>query len=198
MAEPKYDVAFAGELRGAADIEHVKLRLGEMFKLGQAGIDRLFSGHQVFIKRGVDRPTAERFRDAFYKAGAVVDLVPVAEADQGPIRFDDSDAATDAEPDAAAEADVAAGAGQDSVAAAPDRQTVQDWSVAPVGAPLEELSDLGPEQHPDTSQLSLVEQPDWSLEDCAPPPLAQPIPDIDSLELEPIAERADSGDDDER
>ncbi|MBK1647722.1 hypothetical protein [Rhabdochromatium marinum] len=183
MPEPTFDVQFSGELIGAATLEHVKQRVAEAFKLDQAGIDRLFCGQAVFIKRGVDHPTAERYREAFRKLGAVADIIPVGGESEEVFRFDDSDeetAASSAQPAAATRAQAATSNANAAL------------SIAPAGATLEELSDQGPEQNPDTSKLSLVEGQDWSLEDCAPPPLAEPIPDIDSMEMEPQSMMTDS------
>lgn len=157
MAEPRFDVLFAGELRGAAGVGHVKQRLGALFKLDPSGVERLFTGHPVYIKRDVDQATAEKFRAAFHQAGAVAQLVAVPSEPPPP------HCATPEAPE-------------------------QSWSLAPPGANLEELTDQAPLRHPDTSTLSLVEGHDWSLDDCAPLPLAEPIADLDALALEPISE----------
>lgn len=180
MAEPTFDVLFAGELQGSADPVNVKKRLAALFKLDQAGVDRLFGGQRVFIKRGVDRATAERFRDVFAQAGAKAELERVGGDPEEVFAFDDSDdEASDGASDGAG--------GEAGTAAAGIGGTL---SLAPPGAPLDELSDRGPERNPDISKLSLVEGDGWSLEDCAPPPLAQPIPDLDELALEPLPEDA--------
>lgn len=173
MADPTYDVLFSGDLLGSAELDHVKQRVAELFKLDQAGTERLFSGKQVFIKRGVDHATAERFREAFRRAGAVAEVVRVGGAADELLRFDDSDDE---------DADAVSPAPASTAAAAPPHRTAtstsatsapetlsntppsEAWSIAPPGAELEELSDLGPPQHPDTSKLSLVEGDDWSPE----------------------------------
>lgn len=234
-----------------------------MFKLDQAGADRLFGGQRIFIKRGVDKATAERFREVFAKAGALAEIERVGGEPEEIFHFDDSEDAPaqsqaaggqadqpravpgQASPAAAASGPANPSPASPSSPAAPNRaaQSPVDqafgaqgrsppsgassaapsvgsapasspaatptstpgapasspaaapaggaWSVAPPGAELEELSDRGPEQNPDTSKLSLVEGDNWSLEDCAPPPLAQPIPDIDSLELEQPSKPSD-------
>ncbi len=171
MAEPTFDVLFTGELFGAAESEFVKQRLARTFKLDESGVARLFSGQKVFIKRAVDRATAERYRAVFHAAGAVAQIVQVNQDPDALFRFDDSEPPDDAP-------------GAPPTAGRPV-EPGETLSLAPPGATLEELSERGPEQHPDTSKLSLVDGDDWSLEDCAPPPLAEPIPDIDTLALEP-------------
>ncbi|MBK5968100.1 MULTISPECIES: RodZ family helix-turn-helix domain-containing protein [Thiorhodovibrio] len=207
MAEPTFDVLFSGELIGSADPEHVKQRLAQMFKLDEAGAARLFGGHRVFIKRGVDQATADRFREVFAKAGALAEIEQVGGEPEEVFHFDDSDDEADTPAQAPVQNQTAqntlgqhqADQNQSAEHQSAEHQAAQhqsaqpsaagdaagSWSVAPAGSELEELSDSAPEQNPDTSQLSLVEGNDWTLEDCAPPPLAQAIPDIDSMELEP-------------
>jgi hypothetical protein len=61
-------------------------------------------------------------------------------------------------------------------------------TLAPPGAPLDEIDDRGPPQTPDTSGLSLVAGPEWSLADCEPPAPEAPHLDLTELELVPISE----------
>lgn len=68
----------------------------------------------------------------------------------------------------------------------PPTLSVQDLALAPVGTPLQELDDRVPVAFPDTSQLALVRDANWSLADCAPPPARTRMPPIDHLQLEPI------------
>lgn len=172
MADPTYDVLFSGELLGSAEPDHVKQRIAKLFKLDQAGVERLFGAKQVFVKRAVDHATAERFREVFRRAGAVAEVVRVGGAPDEVLRFDDSD---DEDTDAVSPAPTVTAAPapppQASKSATPASEALsktppsEAWSIAPPGAELEELSDLGPPQHPDTSNLSLVEGDDWSPED---------------------------------
>jgi hypothetical protein len=202
MAEPTYDVLFAGELRGAASAEHVKKRLADVFKLDEAGIDRLFSGARVYIKRAVDRATADRFLEVFHKVGSVAEIVAVVEEEPEELfHFDDSDEPAPASrpPGKASEPvfEQASGPASGPAYEPGSKQAAEpaanrlDLSLAPPGTPLDELDDRGPEQNPDTSQLSLVEGDNWSLEDCAPPPLARRIADSDSLAIAPASKTAD-------
>ncbi|WPL18523.1 Tfp pilus assembly protein, major pilin PilA [Thiorhodovibrio winogradskyi] len=190
MDKPTFDVLFSGDLAGSASSEHVKQRLAQMFKLNEASVERLFSGQRVFVKRGLDHATAERFREVFNQAGALAEVVRVGGEPDEVFRFDDSDDESDALASSGTER--ATPSPSSAPAAGAVTPSTGSLSVAPVGAELEELSDRGPEQNPDISKLSLVPGDDWSLEDCAPPPLAQPIPDIDSMELEPESKAPDN------
>jgi hypothetical protein len=68
-------------------------------------------------------------------------------------------------------------------------QTDGGLSLAPAGAPLDEIDDRGPPRRPDTSGLSLVAGDAWDLRDCAPPPAASPMFDLDAFSLAPLDDR---------
>ncbi|EIC20649.1 hypothetical protein [Thiorhodovibrio frisius] len=172
MADPTFDVLFSGELLGSASPDYVKKRLAQIFKLDEAGVERLFSGQRVFVKRGVDFATAERLREVFDKAGALAEVVPVGGDPDEVFHFDDSDdeADVDASPSAAKGSTITPSSSPPSSSppsssppsSSPPSSSPPSasWSIAPPGAELEELSDRGPEQHPDISKLSLVEDDD--------------------------------------
>lgn len=159
-----YNIVFDGELVAGADPAAARRKLASTFRLDGARLDNLFSGRRVVVKRDVDLLTATRFQQAFLAAGARADIESVdGEPDSLPIEATDE-----------WDGDTAAGM--------PDGPL----SLAPTGAPLEEIDDRGPPRHPDTSALSLVSTDTWDLTDCAPPPAAIPEFDLDGLALEPI------------
>jgi len=168
MAEQRFDIAFDGRMIPGADPVLARKRLQSLFKLDEAGIDRLFSGKPVFIKRDVDAPTANQFEKVFNQLGAILRLIPI-EADD--------EESQDPVPSSSAETD-------------------SQLSLAPQDGFLEEpptvkMPDL------DLSHLSLVQGSDWSLEDCEAPPPAIQTPDTSHLsltEIEPDPATKDSGD----
>jgi len=166
MSAATYDILFAGNLLDGAEPERVKRSLKELFNLSDAQVERLFSGQRVVIKRDVDIRTATRYRELFNQAGALAQIVKVEHDDREPTR---------AHPAAPQPTSTPPLAGA--------------WDLAPPGAVLEELAAPVTPRHPNIAHLSLVEDANWTLEDCAPPPLPQPLPDIDSLMLEPLAPR---------
>ncbi|MBB1089722.1 hypothetical protein HUU61_00315 [Rhodopseudomonas palustris] len=175
MPESRYDVVFAGQLVAGADAATVRMALQTQFKLTDALLDRLFSGQRVAVKRGLELPAAQRYCELFAHAGAVLELVamPAVVSPPAPV------AAVPVPPSPVMPAPL--------VSSAPPPAS---FTLAPVGSTLEELTDGAAPRNPNTSHLSLVAGEAWTLEDCAPPPLAQPLPDIDSLMLEPLAPRA--------
>ncbi|WP_317930626.1 hypothetical protein [Halioxenophilus sp. WMMB6] len=78
MSEQVYEIVFRGDIVIGQPIDQVKLRVGQMFKLGPAQVDKLFSGKSVVLKRGLSQEQAAKFRAAFQKAGAVVSVVASA------------------------------------------------------------------------------------------------------------------------
>ena len=162
MAAELYNVVFAGELIGTEEPEVVGRNLQTRFRLDEAQLQGLFSGRPIVVKRDVDLETAERFQDAFRRLGARA-IIEAADAVDG--IDEDLQAAHDlSEP------------------------TLGRLELAPLGSPLDEIDERGPPRFPDTSALSLVPGDDWSFEDCQPPPLAEPILEIEHLQLVPISE----------
>lgn len=70
MDEQLYNVVFRGEILDGRDPEEVKAKLAVMFKVTPEKVEQLFSGKPVVIAHKVDGPQAQRYRDAFEKAGA--------------------------------------------------------------------------------------------------------------------------------
>jgi hypothetical protein len=166
MPESLLDIQFAGELVPGADPLTVRGHLRDLFRLSPEALDRLFSGRAMIVKRGLEPAMAERYRDAFRDAGAVVRLVP---------------SRTQADPAVAPEyASPLAGR------PAPGDQGVSRLTLAPLGADVGEAVTPLPPSTIDTSYLSLVPGWGWSLEDCSPAPIPIPIPNLTHLSLAPV------------
>jgi hypothetical protein len=74
MDQQDCDVVYAGVLAAGRDAAQVKSDLARLFKTDAAGIERLFSGQPVIIKKGLDPQTAEKYRVALEKAGAICEI----------------------------------------------------------------------------------------------------------------------------
>jgi len=70
-----YEVAFFGDLAPNALQEDVKRNLAALFKADERKIAAMFSGQKITIKSKVDAKTAEKYRLAMLKAGAVADVI---------------------------------------------------------------------------------------------------------------------------
>lgn len=184
MAEPRFDVQFAGELLPGADLLAVSERLCERFKLSPGALERLFSGQPMVVKRDLDASTAARYRDVFRAAGALAYLTESPNAEPpaiGAPAAPASDGRPGEAPPAAAQGPLS---GQ-----GPAAEAGAELSLAPPGANVEEVVPQSPPVI-DTAGLSLVPGQDWTLEDCAQALGAVLVPDISHLSLvpaEPVA-----------
>lgn len=78
MDKQLYNVVFRGEILEGRDPEEVKAKLAVLFKATPEKVDQLFSGKPIVIAHKLDGPQAQRYRDAFEKAGARCEVGPVA------------------------------------------------------------------------------------------------------------------------
>ncbi len=77
MALQLYCIVFCGEIQPDWGVADVRRNLTRLLRLEAAAVYRLFSGHPVALKRGVDVSEARRFATAMVRAGAIVRLEPM-------------------------------------------------------------------------------------------------------------------------
>jgi hypothetical protein len=77
-----FDIVFRGDIQFGQNLNDVKLKLQQLFKIDAVKVDALFSGKPVVLKRGLDKTSAEKYQDVLTKAGAIVDLVSVTNTEQ--------------------------------------------------------------------------------------------------------------------
>jgi len=200
MPEALFDVIFAGKLIGDTPVADAKRAIQSLFKLDDHHAERLMSGRRVVVKRAVPLETARRFQAAFREVGALAELAPVEDAETivaappPPDPDRDLRALSRTYPPASA---ATIGERREHYRPHRDLQSSVDGpatsdtrisglTLAEPGAPLDQIDDLPPPRHPDTSHLSLVAGPDWTLEDCAPSIEHAVVPDTGALSLEPI------------
>lgn len=68
MAE-HFKIVFEGQLRTGVELETARLNLAQLFKTDVSGVDRLFTGNPVTIKRSLTRDDAQRYLAALNDAG---------------------------------------------------------------------------------------------------------------------------------
>jgi uncharacterized protein YbjQ (UPF0145 family) len=73
----QYNIVFEGKTVPGKEIDLVKKALMNILKADDQGIDRLFSGKRVLIRKNVDSATAKKFQKAFEDIGAVCNLEQV-------------------------------------------------------------------------------------------------------------------------
>jgi hypothetical protein len=206
MSFETYDVYFSGQIMKDRDPVEVRARIGKLFKLEGAKLDRLFSGQPVAIKRDLEMEQAVKYRVAFREAGALVDIRPAGqtpgaptptaapaprtEAPQGlslsaPNGYDLSDCAPSVTP---GELPDISGLDLDKPGVtldtrpAPQPLTIDtdDWDLDRPGVTLDE-TEPAPAPRIDTSSLTLNPANQGSLEDCQEPVRPASLPNIDHL-----------------
>ncbi|MFY1665357.1 DUF805 domain-containing protein [Pseudomonas sp. Pseu.R1] len=68
MAE-HFKIVFEGQLRTGVDLETARLNLAQLFKSDVSGVDRLFTGKPIIVKRGLTHDDAQRYLKALNDAG---------------------------------------------------------------------------------------------------------------------------------
>lgn len=169
MNQQLYDLIYKGEVVEGADTTRVRENLARLFKTQGAGIDRLFSGQPVLVKRGVDRQTAIKYQTAMKKAGAVC-------------RVRNSAAAAGTEGLGAA---TLAPPGVDLISREPVRTPEYDlsgFSLAEVGADVLEDGERSPVGPPPEPADLTIDPPGADLVEPAPVEAA-PLPDISGISV---------------
>lgn len=77
-----FEIVFRGDIQFGQNLHDVKQKLQQLFKIDSAKVDALFSGKPVVLKRGLDKTSAEKYQDVLTKAGAMVEVVSAAPAEQ--------------------------------------------------------------------------------------------------------------------
>lgn len=160
MTDTRFHIVFSGQLVKGSDLATVKANLGRIFKMDPARVEKLFSGQAVVLKKDADQATAMKFRAVMKQAGAECELRPAEEATASP-------APSSPPPQPSANASVAAES-QKPVAQSGDLETVGTirtggtgfsgaFSVAEVGAEMDNSDKAPPPPAPDVSHLSMAQ-----------------------------------------
>ena len=198
MDTAAYDIVFSGSLLAGRDPAQVRAELARLFKTDVAGIERLFCGQTVIIKKGIDRQTADKYRAVLEKAGALCEVRTHASTDEAAGTASRMTIAPAGELLAAADSVVPpvfnlghmslAEVGVDILGAAasmvaPPMYDLTAFSVAPPGTEL--VTAVRPESMPlpDISALTMAE-PGSDL-DTGSTAATITLPDISSMSLAP-------------
>ncbi len=204
-----YDVCFAGQLLEGQDLQVVRQNLAKLFQTSPETLDKLFSGKTQVIKKGCDRETAMKYKEAMARSGAMA-IVRSSTA-----QLDQPESATAADNSADEAGFDLAPAGTDVLR--PEERAVLHTStidtsaldLAETGATLDQTS-TATTGAPDTSHLSMGEvgediptlantdiplQPNidhidlapqgTDFSDCAGDPIDSPELDLSEIEMAP-------------
>ncbi|WP_375737929.1 hypothetical protein [Pseudomonas boanensis] len=181
----RFEIAFSGQLMAGAQLELVQANLAKLFQADAQRIAQLFSGRCVILKNNLDAETAEKYRAALARAGAVAEvrlMMPeIEEVELAP--------PPEPEPERPAVVPEAAPARlqvtpRDEYMAAFVGVDAPDFGLAPVGADLQDAKAATPTPKLDLSGISLA-PPGSDLGQLKEPP-AGPPPDVTSLRLEEL------------
>ncbi|MEH6386788.1 MAG: hypothetical protein V7772_02815 [Pseudomonas profundi] len=68
---PLFEIVFQGQIKAGVAPEQARQRLGQLFQAGDQQLDILFSGRRIVIKQGLDQASADKYRQAIERAGAI-------------------------------------------------------------------------------------------------------------------------------
>lgn len=74
----RYEIVLAGELVPGNSLEQVKANLARLFQADAQRVALLLSGRRVVIRQGLDRASAEKYRDAIVRAGVIAEMREMA------------------------------------------------------------------------------------------------------------------------
>ena len=66
-----YNIIFEGNISSGYKIQDVKRNLAALLKIDEKKVDILFAKPRVVLKRGLDHDSAQKYRNALLKAGAI-------------------------------------------------------------------------------------------------------------------------------
>ena len=75
MAEQQFAIVFRGRLMAGADPAQVRANFAKLFNIEAARVEQMFTGQPVIIKKGLDLLSADKYKAALAKAGALVDAI---------------------------------------------------------------------------------------------------------------------------
>ncbi len=76
-AETRYKVVFSGELAPEQDLERVKAKVAALYKVPVEKCDYMFTGRPVTIRGDLDYQSAQKYKNAFARAGAICKIQEV-------------------------------------------------------------------------------------------------------------------------
>lgn len=81
MIDGKFDVVFRGQITKNFEIDQVKQNLVKLFKSTPEGVEKLFSGAEVVIRKDLDYTQAMKYQSALKNAGALALIKEIENAE---------------------------------------------------------------------------------------------------------------------
>ncbi len=81
----KYRILFKGEIEEGQELETVKSRLAQLFKISPERIEKLFTGKTITLNHNIELAKAQEYSDTLKNAGAICIIEPMAEVFLAPL-----------------------------------------------------------------------------------------------------------------
>lgn len=179
MSESTYSVIFRGDLQPGYTVADVKANFARLFKIAPEGVEKLFCGRPLAIKKGLPLAQAEHLQATLAKLGAQSSLKsevepvaavarPAPEPSPESVLKPETEASVPAAPQPAAEAGLSLAPMQGYLLKEHERKkeeqaqvSTSHLSLAPSGGNLVDASEFSrPDPQP-------VQVPDWKLNTAA-------------------------------
>jgi hypothetical protein len=79
-----YKLVFRGDLAPGHNFMTVRQQVQDLFRLDDDGINKLFCGRPVTIKKNLDKAAAAKWQEMLLRAGAAVEILPEQGAKESP------------------------------------------------------------------------------------------------------------------
>jgi hypothetical protein len=199
MSQQQFDIFFSGQTIDDHDLSEVKAKVGKLFKVDGDKLEKLFSGAEKCVKKGVDAETASKYRKTFRDAGALVEIKPAAtsladskqptpEASEQPAT--ETETETETQDDGSLSLLPANTGSLIDCAKEVTPQTIPhtvDLELSSAGTIMDE-SEPPPPAEIDTSEFSLSPADSGSLEEFERQPNPSEVPDISTSDQEAAEE----------
>ncbi|MBF0264979.1 MAG: hypothetical protein HQL46_06865 [Gammaproteobacteria bacterium] len=187
-----YTIFFLGEPKENISIDELKVNLMRLFKLDENGVEKLFTGSPVIIKKNVPEDKARSYEKALLKAGAKVVLKEGASVNKETIKKTVDNAVTAPTINSALsqltsynapqQADISEANKEESEEQKTVKNETGELSMLPANAgSLEEFNHHEVVEIPDIEHLSMSEAQQGDLEEFARKTDATDLPDITNL-----------------
>lgn len=177
----RFEIVLAGELVPGNSLEQVKENLARLFQADAQRVALLLSGRRVVIRQGLDRASAEKYRDAIARAGAIAEMREMAVEEIELAPPPGTPPAPVARPPAKGGLPPLVVQPRDEYMAAFVNVEAPDFGVAPLGVDLQDDYRAPAAPPLDLSALSIA--PAGSDLGELPRPRASAVPDISHLRL---------------
>jgi hypothetical protein len=167
-----YEIIFTGQVVPGARLAQVQSNLARLFQADEQRVATLFSGRRLVLKSNLDAAAAQKYRATLERAGAQVQVVPMAAA------VEEIELSTPAAAPAAKRAQVVP---RDAYMAAFAAVDAPDFAITELGTTLQDAPDRAPAPALDLGQFSLA--PTGADLGQAKTPPAGPAPDTSHLKI---------------